>query len=166
VTNELMLTKESRYKSIQDLYPRHFEALTQAGLSPKYVPALQEVLELNKGKDKRKEEKLEREKHRNKSVYFFIGYSNVWKEPIHNILKKLRNKFDLKWLRISTSYHRFQKMREMLTGDLSKFLSEGVKSFYFKVTDCNCRGGRGPGKSVSTEIIAECRSSFTESPVK
>jgi hypothetical protein len=37
-------------------------------------------------------------------------------------------------------------MREMLAGDLSKKLSKGVISFDFKVRDCNCRGGRGPGK--------------------
>jgi hypothetical protein len=140
------LTDESRYKSIKDLYPRHFEALNLAGLSPKYVPTLQEVLELNKGKDKRKEEKQERDKQRNRSVYFCIGYSKIWKEPIHKLLKKLKSKFDLPWLRISMSYHRFPNMREMLAGDLSKKLSEGVESFDFKVRDCNCRGGRGPGK--------------------
>ena len=140
------LTDESRYKSIKDLYPRHLEALNLAGLSPKYVPTLQEVLELNKGKEQRKKEKLERDKQRNRSVYFCIGYSNAWKEPIHRILKKLRNKFDLKWLRISMSYHRFPNMREMLAGDLSKELSEGVRSLDFEVRDCNCRGGRVPGK--------------------
>jgi hypothetical protein len=74
------------------------------GLSPKYVPTLQEILELNKGKEKRKEEKLERDKQRSRSVYFCIGYSNIWKEErIHKILKKLRNKFDLQWLQISLS---------------------------------------------------------------
>jgi hypothetical protein len=115
-----------------------------AGLSPKYVPTLQEILlELNKGKEKRKEEKLERDKQHNRSVYFCIGYSTIWKEPIH---KKLRNKFDLRWLQISLSYHRFSNMREMMAGDLSKKLSEGVKSLDFKVLDCNCRGGRGPDK--------------------
>jgi hypothetical protein len=140
------LTSESRYKSIKDLYPKHHEALDQAGLSPKYVPTLQEVLDLNKGKEKRKEEKLERDKQRNRSVYFCIGYSSLWKEPIHKLLKKLRNKFELKWLRILMSYHRFPNMREMLQGDLSKKLTEGVESKDFKVRDCNCRGGKGPGK--------------------
>jgi hypothetical protein len=140
------LTNESRYKSIKDLYPRHFEALDKAGLAPKYIPTLQEILDRNKGKEERKEEKLERDKQRNRSVYFCIGYSNVWKEPIHKTLKKLRNKFDLKWLRISMSYHRFPNMRDLLAGDLSKKLSEGVESMDFQVRDCNCRGGRGPRK--------------------
>jgi hypothetical protein len=30
-------------------------------------------------------------------------------------------------------------MREMMTGDHSKKLSEGVESLDFKVLDCNCR---------------------------
>jgi hypothetical protein len=77
-------------------------------------------------------------------MYVCIGYSSIWKEPIHKILKKLRNKFDLRWLRISMSYHRSPNMREMLAGDLSKKLSKGVESFDFKVRDCNCRGERGP----------------------
>jgi hypothetical protein len=43
---------ESRYKSIKDLYPKHHKALNQAGLPPKHVPMLQEVLALNVGKEK------------------------------------------------------------------------------------------------------------------
>jgi hypothetical protein len=131
---------------MKDLYPKHFKALNQAGLSPKYVPTLQEVLDLNKGKEKRKEDKLERDKQQNRPVYFCIGFSKLWKVPIHKVLKKLRNKFDLKWLRISMSYHRFLNMREMLAGDLATKLSEVAKSMDFKVRDCNCRDGRGPGK--------------------
>jgi hypothetical protein len=37
-------------------------------------------------------------------------------------------------------------MREMLQGDLSKKLSKGIESMDFKVRDCDCRGGGGPGK--------------------
>ena len=71
------LTDESRYKSIKDLYPKHFEALTHVGLTPKYVPTLQEILKLKEGKEEHKEEKRERDKQRNRSVYFCIGYSKV-----------------------------------------------------------------------------------------
>jgi hypothetical protein len=35
---------------------------------------------------------------------------------------------DLKWLRISMSYHRFPNLREMLKGDLLKKLTDGIKS--------------------------------------
>jgi hypothetical protein len=53
------LTNETRFKSIKDLYPLHHQALESAGLNPKYNPMLQEVLDLNKGRGKRKEEKKE-----------------------------------------------------------------------------------------------------------
>jgi hypothetical protein len=111
-----LLKDKSRYKSIKDLYPRHCESLNQAGLLPKYVPTLQEILALNVGKEKWKEEKLERDKQQNRSIYFCIGYSKLWREPIHKILKKLRKRVDLTWLRLSMSYHRFPNMREMLVG--------------------------------------------------
>jgi hypothetical protein len=88
LTSLTLLTEESRYKSmIKDLYPRHFETLDLAGFLPKYIPTLQEVLKLNKGKEKHNEEKLERDKQQNRSVYFFISYSKIWKEHIHKILK-------------------------------------------------------------------------------
>jgi hypothetical protein len=90
------LTNESRYKSIKDLYPQHHRALKLAGLVPKYIPTLHEVLDLNNGKDKCKEEKLEQDKQINISAYFCIGYLKFWKEPIHKWLKKLRYRFDLK----------------------------------------------------------------------
>ena len=35
LSNLTSLTDESRYKSLKDLYPKHHEALYQAGLSPK-----------------------------------------------------------------------------------------------------------------------------------
>jgi hypothetical protein len=98
------LMNGSRYKSIEDLYPLHHQALKSVGLAPKHIPTLQEVLHLNHGKEKRKEEKKERDKQRNRSVYFCLGYSKFWKEPLHKWLQKLRNQFDLKWLRISMTY--------------------------------------------------------------
>jgi hypothetical protein len=55
------LTDESSYKSINDLHPllHHRVVEPAAGLVPKYIPTLQEVLDLNEGKEKCKEEKLE-----------------------------------------------------------------------------------------------------------
>jgi hypothetical protein len=47
------LTNDSRYKTIKELYPQHHKALELAGLVPKYVQTLQEVLNLNEEKEKR-----------------------------------------------------------------------------------------------------------------
>jgi hypothetical protein len=53
---------------MKDIYPRHHESLYSAGLLPKYVPMLQKLLPKNNGKKKCKEEKLERDKQRNRLV--------------------------------------------------------------------------------------------------
>jgi hypothetical protein len=83
------MMNKSRYKSIKDLYPLHHQALKSAGLAPKYVPKLQEVLDLNHGKEKCKEEKKEQDKQRNRSVYFCIGYSKFWKEPAPQVAQEI-----------------------------------------------------------------------------
>jgi hypothetical protein len=63
------LNNESRYKSIKDLYPQRHGALEVASPVLKYVPTLQEVLDLNDGW-RHKEEKLKGDKQRNRSDYF------------------------------------------------------------------------------------------------
>ena len=69
-----------------------------------------------------------------------MGYSDYWKNPIHKILKKHRDKFpSLGWLRISISYHKFSNVREHLQGDLTTKLMEGIGSKDFLTQDCNCR---------------------------
>jgi hypothetical protein len=81
-----LLTDESRYKCIKDFYStKHHEALNKANLTPTYVPMLQAILAFNVGREKRKEEKLERDKQRNKLVYFCIDYSKLWKVPMQGI---------------------------------------------------------------------------------
>ena len=55
------LTNKSKYLSIKDIYPRHHQALDSAGLLPKYIPTLQELLTKNEGAAKLKEEKKERQ---------------------------------------------------------------------------------------------------------
>ena len=75
------------------------------------------------------------------NTYFCIGVSKFWKakkQPIHTILKKLRNKYKLKWLRIAMSYHKFPNLREILQGDLVTKIMEGVGSKDFDNDDCNC----------------------------
>jgi hypothetical protein len=128
------------------LYPLHHKALESTGLAPKYVPTLQEVLNLNDRREKHKEEKKEQDKQRNRSVYFCIGYSKFWKEPIHRWIMKLRNRFNIKWLRILMSYHRFPNLREMLAGDLASKQTEGVQSLDFMVRYCNCKDPTGKGR--------------------
>ena len=58
-------------------------------------------------------QKSKRQKHdRNRQIYFKLGFSKFWKIPIHRIIKKIKDSFDLSWLRVSMSYHKFSNLRE------------------------------------------------------
>ena len=60
------------------------------------------------------------------------------KKPIRVLLTNLQNKYNLKWLRISMSYHKFPNLREIFQGDLASKLMEGVQSKDFMDRACNC----------------------------
>jgi GIY-YIG catalytic domain len=72
---------------------------------------------------------------------FCIGYSRAWTKPIHQIIKETKKKFNLDWLRVSMSYHRFTNLREIFQGDLSRKLTIDVISKDFEALECNCRLG-------------------------
>ena len=112
------------------LYPAHAAALRKANLVDQEtlglpMNILREKCDKEFGRfledeerfitEEEKEEKKRLKKKENKrKTYFCIGISTIWKKPIHVELKELRNQFDLKWLRISMSYHRFANLKEKL----------------------------------------------------
>ena len=58
--------------------------------------------------------------------------------PIHAILKRLRDKYNLKWSRTSVSYHKFTHLGEIFQGDSSDELMDGITSKDFVNLNCNC----------------------------
>ena len=101
--------------------------------------------------------KKKRERDRKRAVYFKVGVSIHWKKPIHNILKKHKEKFpSLSWLRISMSYHRFTNLREHIQGDLTTKLIKGLDSEDFMTLECNCRDKKNciySGKCRSSIVV-------------
>jgi GIY-YIG catalytic domain len=85
--------------------------------------------------------KIERDRNRRRSTFFCIGVSEAWPTPIHQIIRDTKKCFNLKWLRVSMSYHRFTNLRELFQGDLSKKLTMNVASQDFENLECNCRTG-------------------------
>ena len=67
-----------------------------------------------------------------------LSYWQAKGQPIHVTLKSLHDKYELKWLRISMSYHRFSNLREIVQGDLVSKLKKGVVSMDFVDRPCNC----------------------------
>jgi hypothetical protein len=56
------------------------------------------------------------------------------------LLRRLRNKYNLLWLRATMSYHRFNNLREMFQGHLNRVLIENVESEDYCDRPCNCPG--------------------------
>jgi len=110
--------------------------------------------------------KKEREKERKRSIFFCVGYSKFWKVPVHAIIKKLKDKHGMKWLRFSMSYHKFSNLREIFQGDLSAKVMKGVESKDFMDRNCNCNNktkinGRcaygGKCRKACIVYAAECK---------
>jgi hypothetical protein len=152
-------------KSLEELYPNHFKALRKANLISAKVSTLREEMvkvkekianKRDKPKTSEAELKKKREDLRKRTTFFCVGYSKAWITPIHKLIKEIKERFKLSWLRISMSYHRFSNVREIFQGGLSKNLTLEVKSKDFKTLECNCR----PGTNKSCGYNDMCRKSI------
>ena len=54
-----------------------------------------------------------------KQHYLMSRYSGNWRTPLHKTAKKLRDKHNLKWLRVRMINKRHQNLKEMLLGDIA-----------------------------------------------
>ena len=107
-----------------------------------------------------KEKKKIKNKKKNRNTHFCIGICETWSgaNSIHVTLKKLRNKCDLKWLRMSMSYHKFSNLNEIFQGDLNNKLMKNITSRDFMDLNCNCnRGSKIDGECICGK---ECRKSI------
>jgi len=132
---------------LDQLYPQHLKALHHAGLVTNKIPTLTEQLQHNEEAKAIKKAKGDSNNQRNRrrTICFCIGYSKLWSKPIHTVIKSIKAKFNLQWLRASMSYHRFTNLREMFQGDLSRKLTMGVTSLDFETLPCNCRNRETKG---------------------
>jgi hypothetical protein len=150
-------TEESETKTMDELYPAHAQALRTAKLAPNTFPTLGEILDdltdsttMEVGKNKEK-------KQDNRTIHFCIGESKLWSNPVHAIIKELRNKHGLTWLRHSMSYHKFSNLREIFQGDLNRKLMDGITSRDFQDLPCNCyKSSKVDGKCIYN---GDCRKS-------
>jgi hypothetical protein len=138
--------------------------LKESNLISSKIPTLsEEISRLNKTQETSNYSK-DADRNRKRSIFFCIGYSRAWLKPIHKLIKEVKERFGLSWLRISMSYHRFTNLREIFQGDLSRKLTLGVTSKDFETLDCNCRLGSdkkcGYGNMCRKSIIVykvECK---------
>ena len=130
---------------IDKVYPKHAAALKIAGIAPDIFPTFSELENLRgkKTKEEKEIEKKEKRLRRKRESFFCIGVSpcslrTPKHPPMHVIIKKLRDKYELKWLRVNMSYHKFPNLAQAFMGDLTAKLTNGVKSRDFEDEPCNC----------------------------
>ena len=148
------LTPETENEPLNKLYPFHAAALEEAGLpTPKIYPTLLEALKeieerkiganaeaqsADENEDDSQSAAAKRKRDRERSTFFCVGFSNVWGEPIHKCLKRLRDKHGITWLRIAMSYHKFSNLGEKLHNDLSSKVMKGIIDREEQDLPCNC----------------------------
>ena len=112
---------------MDSIYPAHMNALRKAGLAPSVFPTMGELWE-------KKDEKSEKNKERdvsakkNRNVYFCVAYSRYFSTAIHRVINRLKKSFNLTWLRVRMSYHRYNNLAELINGDLSEKIGRGIFS--------------------------------------
>ncbi len=126
-------TKESELMQMDELYPEHAKALKKANLAPDIFPTLGKILDnqqidlaVNNMKGKKNNQDT-------RTVWFCLGMSKWWNNPVHMILKDLWNKHEL---------------REIFQGDQNQKLMEGFISRNFMDQPCNC--------NCALEIYGKC----------
>jgi hypothetical protein len=113
---------------MRELHPEHCNVLEKANLTSTQAKNKSTTLHYMKQcitlTYSAKEVKKQKDNVKNREVYFCIGYSTCWPRPLHFVLKDLKGKHDLRWLRISMSYHRFPNMRDIFQSQLAAKMIE------------------------------------------
>jgi hypothetical protein len=91
-------TKESELMRMDELYPVHAKALKKANLVPDTFPTLGEFLDNQQMDPAVSNTKEKKNNQDTQTVQFCLGMSKWWNNPVHAILKELRNKHELTWL--------------------------------------------------------------------
>ena len=124
-------------ESVYTISPAHANTLCKAGLAPPVFPTMGELWE-------KQDEKVEKNKERdvsvkkNRNVYFCVAYSRYFSTAIHRVIDRLKKSFNLTWLRVRMSYHRFNNLAELLNGDLAAKIGQGIFSKDLMDRECNC----------------------------
>ena len=165
-------------KSLSHHYPNFHANLKKAGhlRGDAQLPKLSTIL------DSRERERAEAEMERadwkkdsKRTIYLIKKYDGDWRSPVHKLIQKLRLKYDLKWLRVRMTHKRHMNLKEMLLGDITKKIMQGIDDYeYVKKTKkgkCNCRSTHKPNgeclykeecetKAVIYKISCKCCNSF------
>ena len=96
-----------------------------------------EIPELNDLLNNNNDEKFNYNDNRNS--YLTIGYYNTWKHNcIPRLIKRLKTKYQLTWIRTRMAYRRFENIEEMMLSHTNNMVMIEWVSRDFKPRDSNC----------------------------
>jgi len=109
------ITEINKKPPLDKIYPQCFQALQPTDLVAKKIPTLIEHLQHNKEAKALKQAKDEsnNRQNRQRTIHFCIRCPSLWSKPVHSIIKTIKDKFNLQWLRVSMACHRFTNLREI-----------------------------------------------------
>ena len=116
-------------EGVEKVYPDHTNALRKSGLAPPGFPAMGDLWKMQDEKleiENEKERDINKKKNRN--VYFCVAYSCYFSTSIHRVINRLENIFNISWLRVRMSYHRFNNLAKLLNGDLAAKIGQGIST--------------------------------------
>ena len=110
----------------------------QGRLAPPDFPTMGDLWKMQDEKFETENEKEpDVNKKKNRNVYFCVSYSRFFSTFIHRVINRLKNMFNLSWLRVRMSYHIFNNLAELLNGDLAAKIGQGIFSKDLMDRECN-----------------------------
>jgi len=123
---------------MDELYPKHAEALREAKLAPEVFLTMGKILDESMISTMDEKKETPNKKGDTRRIPFTVGMCKFWEVPIHVRLKELRNKYGLNWLQFTMCYTKFSNLHEIFQGDLGQKLMKDVVSRDFMDLPCNC----------------------------
>ena len=123
--------------AVDKLYPDHETAFRTAGLAPPIFPTLGDLWRKQDDKvDSEKEQHFIKKKYIN--VYFCAAYSRYFSTFIHRVIDRIKKSFNLSWLRVKMSYHKFNNLAELPNRDLAAKIGREIFSKDLMDRKCDC----------------------------
>ena len=110
-----------------------------------HIPTLQEAQDLHQPNSPTRKAMKQRKRDARRTAHLVISQSPAWTAPTWKIIKRLKKKHNIPWLRVTLSHQRFSDPREIFNGDLTTKLNANVTSRDFTSLPCNCQTQRQTG---------------------
>ena len=124
-------------EAVENIYHAHTNNLRKAGLAPPVLPTMRDLW-------RKQDEKVDKEKERdvsvkkNRTVYFCVAYSRYFSTSSHRVIDRLKKSFNLTWMGVRMSYHRFNNSAKILKGYLAAKIGRGIFSKDLMDRECYC----------------------------